>query len=474
MKDEMFDDKGLSALPGLPQPQVSRRSFLGMALAAPVCGEHAFLECIPVASSFRLVYVAPSGDNRNPGTADRPLATINAAFTRFPDLGAGDVVVVMPGEYREAVVVSRGGDASGNLTLVSNVRHAARIRSPANSYSAINIVKNYVTVDGFDVQSGGTGHGIEATFLDGNSQNNGPHHIVIRNNICHDSAGSGVTVSYGDYYRIINNVCFGNCATNAYQGSGISVYEARAVDGADGVIGTRIVVASNTCYSNTALTLPGNVPHSDGNGIIIDDLRNTQKPNPAGSYRFKTLVENNVCYFNGGKGIHVFFSDNVTVRNNTCCYNGRDPKNPATWRGELSNVNSANTLWVNNIGVADKRVNSWNAAILDGASGGNSNRSVVWIRNLTFNGQVGDASVTQSPVNPTLTAAPPYANLLGVQPLFVRGGPGQINPDFRLRPSSPARNAGTTEKGAPRFDRVGTRRNDQGRPDIGAFEYTRN
>lgn len=458
---EMFD---------LQKPAMSRRSFLGMT-ATVACGGRTPFDCAAITKNFRRIYVSPYGNDQNPGTAANPLATINGAFRRFTDLGAGDVIVVMPGTYMEAVVVSAGGNSSANLTLVSNVRHAAKIRSAAGSYSAINIIKSYVTVDGFDVQSGGTGHAIEATFLDGDNRKNGPHHITIRHNICHDSAGSGITVSYGDYYRIENNTCFGNCATNEYQGSGISVYEARAVEGADGVAGTRIVVRANTCYSNTALNLPGGVPHSDGNGIIVDDLRNTQKPNPAGSYRFRTLVENNLCYFNGGKGIHVFFSDNVTVRNNTCCYNSRDPKNPATWRGELSNVNSSNSLWINNIGVADPRVNAANTAILDGASSGQVNQNVLWLRNLTFDGRAGVFSVTQSPGNSTLTPAPPYRNLLGVDPLFVRGGPDERNPDFHIRGASPARNAGTTERGAPRADRAGNRRNDKGRPDIGAFEY---
>jgi parallel beta-helix repeat protein len=472
MTDFPFTDDWLPEILGIDQPDLSRRSVLGM-LAASVCGGRSPFACASTVSTSRRIYVSPTGNDRNAGTSASPLATINGALNRFADLGAGDVIVVMPGVYNEAVFVNKGGDASANLVLMSSVRHGAKIRSPANSYSAINIVKNYVSVEGFDVQSGGTGHGIEATFLNGDSRNNGPHHILIRHNICHDSPGSGISVSYGDNYRIVNNICFRNCATNEYQGSGISVYEARSIAGVDGVIGTRIVVASNTCYANTAITLPGNVPHSDGNGIIIDDLRNTQKPNPAGAYRFKTLVENNVCYSNGGKGIHVFFSDNVTVRNNTCCYNGRDPKNPATWRAELSNVNSANTLWLNNIGVADTAVNRWNAAILDGASGGNVNRNVVWMRNLTFNGQVGAPSITQSPANPTLTALSPYLNLFGVDPLFVRGGAAEPNPDFRIRQRSPARNAGTAEKGAPRYDRLGVRRNGRGIPDIGAYEYRR-
>lgn len=452
------------------RPELSRRSFLGISAAA-FCGGRPLLDCAPVISNFRRIYVSPYGSDSNAGTPDNPLATINGAFQRFKDLGAGDVIVAMPGVYEEAVMVTAGGDASGQLTLMSNVRHAAKIRSPSNSYSAVTIQKSYVTIDGFDVKSGGGGHGIEATFLDGNNRNNGPHHVRIRNNVCHDCAGSGISVSYGDFYRIEKNVCFRNCATNAYQGSGISVYEARAVAAASGESGTRIVVSSNRCYDNIALTLTVAGPHSDGNGIIIDDLRNTQKPNPAGSYRFRTLVENNVCYRNGGKGVHVFFSDNVTVRNNTCCYNNRDLKNPATWRGELSNVNSSSTVWANNIGVADLRVHPSNAAILDAASSGQFQQNVLWTHNLTFNGTPGSMSVTQSPANATLSQRSPYLNLLGVDPLFVKGGAGDLQPDFHLRSSSPARDAGTIQQGIAKGDLQGNPRIEAGSPDLGAFEY---
>ena len=184
------------------------------------------------------------------------------------------------------------------------------------------------------------------------------------------------------------------------------------------------------------MNLTNGAEHSDGNGIIIDDFRNTQQ-NKA-PYPYKTLVENNVCYFNGGKGIHVFFSDNVTVRNNTCYFNNRDPKNPATWRGELSNVNANNTVWVNNIGYADIKVNAYNRAILDGSCCGQTNSNVIWMRNLSFNGTPGSASVTQSPYNATITSAAPYANLLGVDPLFVSAGQGMTNPDLHLQSASKA------------------------------------
>jgi parallel beta-helix repeat protein len=452
-------DKG----PELHAASLSRRSLLGFGAAA------LFMARIgggaaQAAVVRRSIYVSKTGSDSNPGTADKPFATINGVFNRISDLGGGDRIVVMPGTYYEAVNVKAGGTAVADLMLVSQVPYGAKIRSPASSYSAINIQKNYVTVDGFDVQGGGTGHGIEATFLDGSSANNGPHHITIVNNISHDNAGSGISTAYGDYYLIDNNICYRNCATNSYQGSGISIYEPRAAAGSDDL---RIIVSRNTSYSNTALNLTNGAEHSDGNGIIIDDFRNTQQ-NKA-PYPYKTLVENNVCYFNGGKGIHVFFSDNVTVRNNTCYFNNRDSKNPATWRGELSNVSGSNTVWVNNIGYADIVVNAYNRAILDGSVGGQINSNVVWMRNISFNGTPGSASITQSPYNPTLTSAAPYANLLGVDPLFVSAGQGVTNPDLHLKSASKARNSAVAKYGIGTIDRDGYRRN-SGIADLGAYE----
>jgi parallel beta-helix repeat protein len=450
--------------PELGPRTLSRRSILGASAAALLlAGRNS--RTAQAATIRRSIYVSKAGSDSNPGTADKPLATINSVFRRFTDLGAGDQIVVMPGTYYEAVSIKAGGTAAANLTLLSQVPSGAKIRSPAGSYSAINIQKNYVTVNGFDVQGGGTGHGIEASYLDGNTASRGPHHLTIINNICHDNAGSGISVAYGDYYLIENNVCYRNCATNPYQGSGISIYEPRAIAGVETL---RIFVLRNTCFSNTALVLPNNAAHSDGNGIILDDFRNTQHPNPAGNYPYRSLVENNVCYFNGGKGVHVYFSDNATVRNNTCFFNNRDLKNTATWRGELSSVDSSNTVWVNNIGYADVRVNAYNRGILHAATRSSSN--VVWKRNLTFNGTAGSTSFTQSPFNATLTSAAPYYNMLGVNPLFVGGGPGVTNPDLHLQASSKARNAANSQYGIGTIDRDGKPRTYGTAADLGAYE----
>ena len=198
---------------------------------------------------------------------------------------------------------------------------------------------------------------------------------------------------------------------------------------------------------------------TDGNGIIIDDFHHDQNPGWP-NYTYPTLVDGNVVYHNGGKGIAVHWSDNVTVSNNTAYHNNLDNGNKATWRGELSQQDSANNVWVNNIAVADPSTNPNNTAI--GFYGGNSGTK--WFNNITFNGNPGQASLKlEGGNNPAPTAA--NGNKLGVDPLFV----DPANDDFHLRPGSPAINAGTSSFGLGSVDIDGDPRA-IGTVDIGADE----
>jgi parallel beta-helix repeat protein len=448
---------------------MSRRVVLG-ALALLGSGATGYAGTATRSSSGRSFYVATWGDDSNPGTLDAPFRSIGHAFAGVPDLGANDSVIVMPGDYAEQVVVSRGGDATGFLTLRSHVRHGARIRSPKDTYSAVNIVSSYVVFEGFDVRAGGDGHGIEATFLDGKPANNGPHHLRILDNVSHDNAGSGIGLAYGDFYTLEGNVCHGNCATNGYQGSGISIYAARAVVGPAAPF--RNFVRRNVCFDNIAIDLPGDPepPHSDGNGIIIDDLKNSQTGHPAGSYPFATLVENNVAFRNGGRGVHVYLSDNVRILNNTSYHNNRDQLNRGTWRGELSNIAASNTIWANNIAVADPKINPRNTAINEGSTEKLQSRNVAWHNNLTFDGRVGRDSLDLQRRNHTLSSRHSYRNLLGVDPQFAGDAGVKAAADLRLRPQSPAVDAGTLMFGASSLDLDGQPRVQGDAIDLGAFE----
>ena len=167
--DDSFATRGVGTA-------ISRRGLLGAGAAALWLAVTGSAGADTIKRTF---YVAKTGNDSNPGTQTKPFLTINGVFRRITDLGAGDRILVASGTYNESVNVKAGGNATANLMLVSQVRGGAKIRSPASSYSAIAIEKSYVTIDGFDVQSGGGGHGIEASWLNGGAPGSGPHHITV-------------------------------------------------------------------------------------------------------------------------------------------------------------------------------------------------------------------------------------------------------------------------------------------------------
>ena len=56
---------------------------------------------------------------------------------------------------------------------------------------------------------------------------------------------------------------------------------------------------------------------SDGNGMIVDDNRNTQDGSTHIPYTGRFLVAGDLSYRNGGSGMHAFSSDRVDFINNT-------------------------------------------------------------------------------------------------------------------------------------------------------------
>ena len=94
------------------------------------------------------------------------------------------------------------------------------------------------------------------------------------------------------------------------------------------------------------------------------------------NYTNPTLIAFNVTYNNGGGGVHVFGSGNITVANNSCFNNYIDPYNQAAWRGCIDDVNGYGNTFINNIAVAVPAAHAtcayyttpyamWNSAVLD-------------------------------------------------------------------------------------------------------------
>ena len=392
-------------------------------------------------------YVAPSGSDTNNGTKSQPWKTFGRANQL---VSPGDTVIVRAGTYTGDLTLNRGGAAGRYVTYTSETIGGANIRG--TGYSAVHVTANYIRIIGFDIVAKGA-HGIDAESV---------HHVVFSKNIAHDCGGSGISANKTDYVTIDGNTTYRNSATNIYQCSGISIYQARAIS--DDKPGFHNIVRANVSYDNIA-KFPGE--HTDGNGIIIDDFHNGQGNGPHDNYPYATLVENNICYRNGSKGIQVYVSDNVTVRNNTVYWNNRDNQNTGTWRGELNNQEGRSNVWSNNIAVANLTFNTNNTAILCGGSNGYDDSSTVFIGNLTYSGTPGEASVKLQGTRAKIQVS--GGNLLGQNPRFLRIP--RARDDFQLQRGSPAIDHGTDRATyfAP-YDILGKRRPIGRKVDIGAFE----
>lgn len=220
--------------------------------------------------------------------------------------------------------------------------------------------------------------------------------------------------------------------------------------------------------------------HTDANGIILDDFRNSQ--DTAGSesapglndrpYIHSTLVENNLCYQNGNRGIHAFKSDYLTIKNNTCYKNNLDTLSQASWRDELSNAYGSHNRWANNIGyVVGTTVAGQTRRAIGDRDDGNAypqgrNVDTIWANNLTYDETTPASTsfiMSLTRADATLTEPP---NLFAENPQFTNAGAF----DFTLQNSSPAKDAGTAIYGLATSDLAGNPRVFGSAVDIGCYE----
>lgn len=395
---------------------------------------------IPLSASSQAskqIYVdAVKGNNANSGSQQSPLKTIGAATGK---LSPGTTVYVNNGTYNESVGINTSGNASTWITFQATPGQKPVINAKGSGF---RVTGNYIKITGFNITA--TENGIEG---------NNNHHMQIMNNIVHDCGCTGIGGVRTDYMYIENNVTYRNSFTSPYQCSGISIYQ--AVD-SDNNSDFHNIIRGNISYANENKVKPsggGNI--TDGNGIIIDDFRNTQKIVPGSKvpYRASTLVENNIVFGNGGRGIHVFESDNTTVRNNTSYKNLKTP-GLGRGNGEINVARSKNSFFYNNIAYAsDPSFIAFNDVYTSG------NR---WDNNLAFGGLV---SVGKNNSNAVFSTT----NIVGKDPQFTSPDNGANASNFTVATRSPAIDSGSTAKGAL-TDIVNKKRPIGTQSDIGVHE----
>jgi hypothetical protein len=394
-------------------------------------------------------YVSSTGRDSNDGlAASSAFRTIQKAVDL---VDPGDSVLILPGIYTatgrgsDVVTITRSGTPDNWITLRNYPGTRPVIFNEA-SWQGINILgASYIVIEGLEVR--GNGPAISRALAssadrkdpatNGNcimahkSSTGNPHHLVIRNNIVSGCPGGGIGTNYADYVTISDNVVHDTSWWSKWGTSGISVYESRDSDNRTGY---RNFVINNLVYGNEQrLETYDRDAITDGNGIIIDDLSNSQTTGIA--YSGRTLVQNNVSYRNGGRGIHVYRSAHVDVINNTTFWNGRVIEDD----GEISVVSSHDVRVTNNISYAQpERYASYQYR-----------SEVVYTNNIFYNGPVAGDETRH----------------MAKDPRFVNASAG----DFRLRLESPAIDS-ADHRFAPPNDIGGVIRPQGEGPDLGAYE----
>jgi parallel beta-helix repeat protein len=320
-----------------------------------------------------------------------------------------------------------------------------------------------VAVEGFDI-SAHRDRAIDSSGINASRS----FFLRFRNNKIHDNGQSGIQTIRSGMMLIEGNQCSNNSWTSAFDGSGISVYQnfdyGVAVALPAPLPGTsprtyQNTIRGNSCWGNANKSpnifnpdFPDAPRYTDGNGIIVDDTNQTQNfldfdPNERLNQvqHGGTVVENNICTENGGRGINIFKSSDVYVLNNTCHNNGNLP-NLLPVAGAIATNDSPNTVLKNNIAYART---GQNAIEVYGAL-----PTIQY--NLVYNGPVCYLNGDQITLDNT--------NVTG-DPKF--GNPGGGN--YYLQPTSPAIDNGQSTY-AHTVDAYGNTRLQSSTVDMGALE----
>lgn len=410
-------------------------------------------------------YVSPSGSNANNGLAPgSAYATLQHASNQT---APGDTVFAMNGTYTNSspgtnvLTIWTSGTANAWITYRNYPGHSPVIQL-TNNWSGISVDgEDYIIIDGFTIignnanvtlaqalaaqndlanpATSGNGIGIARQYGNPNER---CHHVIVRNCTVRDCGGGGIYTYQADHVSILNNTTI-NCGWySPYANSGISFYQNWNSDGGTG-IKMRIegnVSAGN--YNYIPFYAVGDI--TDGNGIIVDDSRNTQNGSLLGVYPGRTYVANNVCFANGGRGIHAYQSDHVTVVNNTCY---RNCLSPAIDDGEFTAYYAGDVSFRNNVALPDPGVPPMDQ----------SNTTAFVVSHNLWGANSGLAD----PIGTNAITGDPLFKLPSLDPAVA---------DFHLQAASPAIDAGATTD-APTTDVAGQPRPVSTTFDLGAYEY---
>ena len=447
-----------------------------------------------VVTSGRTFYVAPDGDNANPGSREQPWATPGYGSRQ---LAPGDTLIILGGrytlrEYDADIITPPSGTPDAWITIQGEEGRRPVLAGRDNLLTAINLSGvQYVRVQNLEITHDDQATGEALWFREGVEILGAPSaHIILQDLTIHHVDEFGMNIQDVDDLQILNSRL-------EYAGFG-------ALGGPAGEHGGWRNVTIRGC----SLSWSGHY-YQGGDG----STRPYDRPDGFGiePAQGPILIEDTVAGHNYGDGLDSKAA-NTTIRrcvvaNNSCdgvkvWADGSRVENTLIYgRGD---GNAETTPWaaivIDQVEQTDAHFEIVNVTV-DDYVGQNYLLYVqydnpvpvqVTLRNTVFSGRgpecpiyigaastlIADHNLFYLPQNATLLthgettftceniASLGEGNACG-DPRFVRPAWGETG-DYHLQTGSPAINAGTTV-GAPNVDLENRSRDAQ--PDIGAYEY---
>jgi hypothetical protein len=359
-------------------------------------------------------YVSTTGSDENDGSEESPWATLQHAADEA-DI-PGDIVLVANGAYtgfnsqHDGIVFRAGGDSA--------------IIDLAGSYSGqdnINIENtDDVVVEGFIVRDAQRA-GIRVVNA---------ARVIVRNNRVGPNGKWGIFSGFAPGIQVLNNVAFGSDEEHG-------IYLSNSVDPADNV-----TIRGNRVFGNQLNGIQLNGDCMAGGDGTLDG----------------GVIENNMVYENGAKGLSIISAPGVRIQNNVI-FNNRQLGSGAAGIHLVDEPDCGNpttdAVVVNNTIVeplmAGIRIN-------DGATG-----------NLIFNNLIVSENPIADEVGGNTLVEATNVTAASENGLFADAVAG----NYRSTLTSPAIDAGLSQFGnihAPQLDLDGRSRDQGTAPDAGAYE----
>ena len=280
----------------------------------------AFTISTPSTGTGATYYLSPTGSDSNSGTsAASPWLTPNHA------LNCGDVISAAPGNYSSGNFYNgKWGTVScpaGNNVAWLQCATFDTCKISATSQQGMYVSSSYWGVSGWEITDSwqyGNCYYVQPTGA------TSVHHVIFANDIANGCVGGGF-VAYAnsatakvDYIVLVGDIAYGTSGGSAVCASGFSLGFLPQLDSNPG---THLFVAGNYAWDNFDPASCAGTAATDGEGIIIDTLRQY-------NYNQQVVVENNITVGNGGRGIlqnnnngstpaTVYLKQNTSYGNNT-------------------------------------------------------------------------------------------------------------------------------------------------------------